>query len=70
MFAFFELGLVADADDLKALGVAGRDALDHVGDQAPGQAVQSAIFALVVGTGDQNLLAGLVEGHADRLPMA
>ena len=46
-----ELGLVADADDLELLGVAVGDALDHVGDQAAGQAVQRAALPLVVARG-------------------
>src|SRR5262249_5411627 len=62
-----ERGLVADADDLEPLGVARRDALDHVGDQAPGQAVERPVLALVVATGHEDLLTGLVVLHPDRL---
>ena len=37
-----ELGAIADAGDLEALAVAGRDADDHVVDQGAGEAVQLA----------------------------
>jgi hypothetical protein len=43
---------VTRADDLHLLLVARRDALDHVGDERAGQAVQRARGALVVGPRD------------------
>jgi hypothetical protein len=61
---------VTGADDLEALGVALGDADDVVVDERAGQAVQRTRLALVVGTGDQNLvlldldLDGL--GHGER----
>ena len=42
-----ELGAVADALDLEAALVALGDALDHVRDQAAGEAVQGAVLAAV-----------------------
>ena len=51
-------GLVADALDLELLLVALGDALDHVVDQAAGQAVQRPVLPLVVGPGDRDGLAG------------
>src|SRR5256714_4795264 len=45
--AALELRAVADALDLERLGKAGRDALDHVGDQRPRQPVQGAVLAAV-----------------------
>src|SRR5262249_30611119 len=53
-------GLVADALDLEALFVTRGDALDHVGDQAAGQAVQRAVETLVVGPRNDHGLLGLV----------
>ena len=64
-----QLRLVADADDLELLGVAVGDPLDHVGDQAAGQAVQGAALPLVVGPADDDLLAGLVVADADLAPV-
>src|SRR5262249_43356641 len=63
-----QLRLIADADNLQLLGVAGGDALDHVGDQAPGQSVQRPALALVVGALDDHLLAGLVIADGDLAP--
>src|SRR5581483_10058514 len=60
-----QLGLVADADDLQALGVAVGDALDHVGDQAAGQAVERPAEPLVVAALDDHLAGGLVEADGD-----
>src|SRR6185369_2980012 len=61
------LGLhaVTDADDLQRLRVARGDADDHVRDQCPGQSVQRARVALVVGALDDDL--ALFLGDRDRL---
>jgi hypothetical protein len=58
------LDTVAGAHDLDALGVALGDALDHVGDQGAGEAVQGAGLALVVGTGDGE--GAVLERDGDR----
>ena len=42
-----QLGAVADAGDLEALAVAGRDADDHVGHERPGQAVELRVRLLL-----------------------
>ena len=49
------LGLVADALDLQRLLVAVGHALDHVGEQRAGQAVQGLALLLVVGAGDDEV---------------
>ena len=43
-------GTVADAHDLEVLAEPLRDAVDHVGEQRAGQAVQRACVRDVVGT--------------------
>ena len=52
-----ELRAVADALDLEALLVAVGDALDHVGHQRAGEAVQRAVLAAVGRARDEQLLA-------------
>ena len=63
-----ELGAVADALDLEALLEAVRDALDHVRDQAAGEAVQGAVLAAVGGPGDEDLAVLLL--HVDVAALA
>src|ERR1035437_9811549 len=54
------LGAVADARDLEALPVAGRDAHDHVVDERPGQAVELLVLLEIRGAGhEEAALAGL-----------
>src|SRR3954464_15244355 len=50
-----ELRAVADALDLERLREAGGHALDHVGDQRAGQAVQRPVLGAVGGPGDDDL---------------
>src|SRR3954451_16899422 len=61
--AALELRAVADALDLEALLEAGRDALDHVGDERAGQAVQRAVLGAVRRARDDEL--GVVLGDVD-----
>src|SRR3954449_6313830 len=54
-------GAVADTLDLERLREAGRDALDHVGDQRARQPVQGAVLAAVGGAGDEQLAILLLD---------
>src|SRR5207342_3245557 len=56
------LGPVADADDLQLLAEAGRDADDHVVDEAAGQPVEAAALPLVVGPLDHERALVLTDG--------
>src|SRR3954464_14220210 len=56
-----QLGLVADAGDVQRAGESRGDALDHVRDQRPREAVQLARAARVVGAVDADLV--LLDGH-------
>src|ERR671933_2663171 len=67
--AALELRAVADALDLERLGEAGRDALDHVGDQRAGQPVQGAVLGAVRRSCDEDLLALLAHLDGARLAL-
>src|SRR5213592_776159 len=54
-------GAVADALDLEALREASRDALDHVGDERPREAVEGPVFTALGRPGDEQLPVALFD---------
>ena len=57
------LAAQTNTDDLQLLLIAVDDTVHHVGDVGAGQAMQAACFGLVIGAGNQNLIALDLDGH-------
>src|ERR671926_103230 len=61
-----QLRAVPDALDLEALLESLRDAVDHVRDQGPRQAVQRAVLAALRRARDEDLVVLFLDLHAQR----